>query len=257
METGTSIILYQAPIKMKNNFQKTLREITPYLVSIEIDGETLLFYLKCLIPLNWQLKKDNHTVIDKINQTLEANVLTIKSSSEEVTIDYLLQYLKDNITQNKKREDIEKKVEEKRLKEQMLLEEKLNKLKNKSLKIKETDEFIEFETSNIQPTYQEPVNIDNGINVDVNNPHLQVPRTNGYRPNPNISFSEPDPEVQAVQEMSNEEYYGISNIQVRDMNELKVDDYFTQKRGEKPIPSKDLEMFNKFGISLDFEREEE
>ena len=135
------------------------------------------------------------------------------------------------------------------------LNERVEEIKKVEKKwIIKTDKGTEFETSSI---YQEPVNIDNSINVNANNPHLQAPRTNGYRPNPNISFSEPDPEVQAVQEMSNEEYYGISNIQVRDMNELKVDYYFTQKRGEKAIPTKDLEMFSKFGISLDMERDEE
>lgn len=258
MEAGTSIVLYQKQNKYKNNIQKILNEITPHLISLEIDGETLFYYIKCLIPLKWQLKKDGNILVNKLTQTNEANVITLKASNDEVTIDYILQYLKDNINTNIKRENIEKKIEEKRTKEQQVLEQKLEKIKNKSLKIKENDEFIEFE--NIIPQHIVNQTENNSQFIEKSTEDNPKPKTNGYIPNPNLVFDdEPSPEVQSIQEMSNEEYYGLNTIKINEYVEPVPldDDYFAPKKSGQKVKVPGMEKFAQFGLDLEMEREAE
>lgn len=239
MEQNTSIVLYQKETKMKQQIQKILNELRPHLISIEINNDIFCFQLKALIPLNWKLKKDEHIIIEKYSRTNNANSLLIKPINIDTTIDYLLSYLKDNINTNIKRENIEKKIEEKRIKEQQLLEEKLEKIKNNSLKIKDNDEFIEFENTTPLIINNEPINEEEEFaGIDASE-FLKSFKNNG--------FVEPDDDG-----LSDEEYYGM-----RPANILPNDNDYFKSNNNQSTRNIDNSEFSKIGLDFHIERETE
>jgi hypothetical protein len=244
MAPNTSIVLYQKEIKMKQQIQKILNELRPHLISIEINNDIFCFQLKALIPINWKLKKDEHIIIEKYSQTNNANSLLIKPINIDTTIDYLLTYLKDNINTNIKRENIEKKIEEKRIKEQQLLEEKLEKIKNNSLKIKDNDEFIEFENTTPLIINNEPINEEEEFaGIDASE-FLKSFKNKEFVEQPQFIQIEPDDDG-----LSDEEYYGM-----RPANILPNDnDYFKSNNNQSTRNSE----FSKIGLDFHIERETE
>jgi hypothetical protein len=243
MGPGTSLVLYEKP-KMKNNINKLLTDLIPYFISIEVDIDSLQLYVKTLIPLKWKLKKDDNIIINKVSNTTQANYILLKPSNQDVTVDVILSYLKDTVIQNRKIEELDKKIEDKRVKEQLALEQKLENIKKKALKIKSEDEFVEFESNESLIINTEHI-IDEEeefTGIDTND-YINSIKNNEFREQPRFIQVEPSNDG-----LTDEEYYNMSAANIKSID----DSYFKMNNN-----TFNAEEFNRTGLNFQIERETE
>lgn len=205
-------------MKKQNSLQQVFDELTPHLVSILIDTETLKPYVNILIPNDWKLKTNTCFSILKKQTKGHLSLLEVRLVDLTLSVDDLLGYVTDIINTNKKRVEAEQKIQEEfeRLKKELEL-----KLKQ-TIGLNENDELIDLnQIESIEPEQQEVY----------------------------------QPQTQQIQESVEQNYVyntGIENIDPND------DYYSNTRHGKKAkIDNETVNKFKNGGFEFDMERDEE